>query len=146
MSINQVAVGETFQLVVEAFNPQDPMLRATSAYFDLLFDESLASVTSIDFGDRNFSLAGTPGSTGLDNIGAADIPLVEPRVFTLELQATAEGTFTADGADGFVTLIGTNEFTAPSFTSDSLTIVPEPSAFAGLALGTLLLLGVRTRK
>ncbi len=145
MSIDEIAIGQSFQLVASATTTtQDPLTYATAAYFDLAFDASLASVSS--FEGEELPLPGTPNATGLASIGSAAPSDLSEVIFTLGLQATSEGVLTADGTNGFMTIIGTNEWTAPSFSSDSLTIVPEPTGLIGLAIGSLLFVGIRRRR
>lgn len=144
MPISQATTGESFFLVANVFNSQDAAIRPTSAYFDLLFDGALASVTSVDVGTGSQALPGTPSSTGLDEIGSVQNFEFSP-AFVLEMQATAEGTLLADGANGFVTLIDRYEYVEPVFTTDSLTIVPEPAGLFGLLAGSIVLPGLRRR-
>ena len=146
MAIDEVAIGQSFQLVASATTvAQDSLTTPTAAFFDLVYDVSLASVGNFEADD--LFLPGTPNATGLASIGSTGLsPIDNDMVFTLELQATTEGVLTADGSNGFMTIIGTNEWTAPSFTSDSLTIVPEPTGLIGLTIGSLLFMGIRRRK
>lgn len=153
--VETVSVGDEFFLTAIVSDDRDDPLGVFASYIDLLYDTALADLSGAPILNPNDVLvaAGTPTTLGIEEIGSVSssakriAPEILPSqrdLFSIPMLATADGKLVADGANGYVLLVGIDEAIAPSFVADALTIVPEP-ATSGLAIYLVLLGFVRRR-
>lgn len=151
-AINQITVGSPFQLVVDARDARTQPLGLSTAFTDVTFDTSLASVQSATPNSAfQLTAPGTISLTGIDQLGGSSalggvgFTMASNNLSIVQMQATNLGTLTASGANGFALLAGLNDWIAPTFETATLSIVPEPSGALLLASG-LVLLALRRKR